>query len=71
MKEIKRLSDEELIFRYVDLNLLKETESMRMEKCDWSIIEKYNDELLIVEDALKSTRESAIPITQQAKSADN
>ena len=56
MANVMKDSDVELISRYVDLSLLKETESMKMEKCDWSIIEKYNDELLIVEDALKSRR---------------
>ena len=56
MIEIEKKTDKELIFRYVDLNLLKETESMKMEKCDWSKIKEYNDELSIVEDALKFRR---------------
>lgn len=55
-ERVKHSSNDELIFRYVDLKLVKETESMKMEKCDWSKIKKYNDELSIVEDALKSRR---------------
>ena len=56
MIELEQLTDNDLVFRYVDLNLLKETEGMKIEKCDWSKIKEYNDELSIVEDALKSRR---------------